>query len=354
MVTTKQTRHADSLADDNEAVVSVEDLAVHFPTRDRQTVKAVDGIDFAIAPGETFGIIGESGSGKTTVGRALAGLLRPSAGRIYYGNQDVSKLSRRAYRRLRRNYQIIFQDPHAALNPRMTILNSVQEPMVIMGQGNVASRRRRALELLGRAGLAPEVAMRYPHELSGGQKQRVNIARALTLQPKFIVCDEVTAALDVSIRGDILNLFAELQQEFGLTYACITHDIAVVAHASDRIAVMYLGKMVEVGPTKELTERPLHPYTEALLSAESIPLPSDLRHTRRRIRLEGEIPSPVSPPCGCRFRTRCPAATALCERQAPEWRKLKSDHWVACHYATSDGPPAAGHAEQHTEGAPDE
>lgn len=327
-------------------VMTVDDLAVHFSTRDRETVKAVDGVSFAVHAGETFGIIGESGSGKTTVGRALVGLLSPTRGRILYGERDVATLSRREYRRLRRDYQIIFQDPHAALNPRMTILNSVQEPMQIMKQGNAQTRRRTALDMLERSGLTPEIAARYPHELSGGQKQRVNIARALTLQPRFMVCDEVVAALDVSIRGDILNLFAELQREFGLTYAFITHDISVVSHISDRIAVMYLGNLAEVGPAEALTRHPLHPYTEALLSAEPTPLPSDMRDASRRIRLEGEIPSPASPPSGCRFRTRCPAATPRCAEQVPEWRELAPAHWVACHYATPAGPPHAGHAGQ--------
>lgn len=325
----------------HEPVVTVEDLKIHFSTRDRETVKAVDGVSFAIRAGETFGIIGESGSGKTTVGRALVGLLQPTGGTIRYGAQNVAKLSRQEYRRLRRDYQIIFQDPHAALNPRMTILRSVMEPLEIMKEGTPASRRQTALEALERAGLSAQLAARYPHELSGGQKQRVNIARALTLRPKFIVCDEVVAALDVSIRGDILNLFAELQQEFGLTYAFITHDISVVSHISDRIGVMYLGRLAEIGPAEDVSSRPLHPYTEALLSAEPIPLPSDLRDKERRIRLTGEIPSPVSPPSGCRFRTRCPAATSLCAEQAPEWRELKPDHWVACHFATAEGPPPA-------------
>jgi len=330
-----------SAAAKGQAVVTVEDLCIHFATRDGQTVKAVDGVSFEIRAGETFGIIGESGSGKTTVGRALVGLLRASGGRIRYGDREVSGMSAREYRRLRRDYQIIFQDPHAALNPRMSILSSMVEPLEILGEGTPAERRRIALEALERAGLAPEIAARYPHELSGGQKQRVNIARALTLRPKFIVCDEVVAALDVSIRGDILNLFAELQRELGLTYAFITHDISVVSHISDRVGVMYLGRLAELGPAEAVTERPLHPYTQALLSAEPIPLPSDLRSKDKRIRLTGEIPSPVSPPSGCRFRTRCPAATSLCAEKAPQWRELAPDHWVACHFATAEGPPTA-------------
>lgn len=318
-------------------LVSVEDLRIHFATRDRQTVKAVDGVSFAILPGETFGIIGESGSGKTTLGRALVGLVPPTAGRIRYGGEDLRSLPRRRLRQLRRDYQIIFQDPHAALNPRMTILQSVQEPLEIMREGTPASRRRAALEALERAGLGPQLAERYPHQLSGGQKQRVNIARVLTLRPKFIVCDEVVAALDVSIRGAILNLFAELQQEFGITYAFITHDISVVSHISDRVAVMYLGQLMELGPTAAVTSRPLHPYTAALLSAEPQPLPSDMHTEKRRIQLAGEIPSPLAPPSGCRFRTRCPAARPQCAEQAPAWRELTPGHWVACHFATPAG-----------------
>lgn len=325
-------------------VVCVEDLGIHFATKDRETVKAVDGVSFGVRAGETFGIIGESGSGKTTLGRALVGLLPPTQGRILYQGQDLYRLPRRQLRQLRRDYQIIFQDPHAALNPRMTILQSVQEPLEIMREGSAASRRQIALEALERCGLGPQMAERYPHELSGGQKQRINIARALTLRPKFIVCDEVVAALDVSIRGAVLNLFAELQKELGITYAFITHDISVVTHISDRVGVMYLGRLAELGPTEAVTQRPLHPYTAALLSAEPLPQPSDMRDKSRRIQLKGEIPSPISPPSGCRFRTRCPAAQPLCAEQVPAWRELAPEHWVACHFATADGPPPHVHS----------
>jgi oligopeptide/dipeptide ABC transporter ATP-binding protein len=220
----------------------------------------------------------------------------------------------------------------------MTIIDSVVEPLEIMGEGDHASRHRRGIEVLERVGLAAEAADRYPHQLSGGQKQRVNIARVLTLRPKVIVCDEVVAALDVSIRGDVLNLFADLQREFGLTYVFITHDISVVSHISDRIAVTYLGKLMELGPAEDVVERPLHPYTRALLSAEPIPLPSHLR-VDRRIILEGEIPSPVAPPSGCRFRTRCPSVQPRCAKEVPAWRDVKPGHRVACHFATADGPP---------------
>ncbi|SNT63470.1 peptide/nickel transport system ATP-binding protein [Tardiphaga sp. OK246] len=324
---------------DSGGILAVRDLRILFPTRDgRDTVKAIDGMDFEVRAGETFGIIGESGSGKTTLGRALVSLLPPSHGQILHDGTDPAALSTSAFRKHRRDYQIIFQDPNAALNPRMTIIDSVVEPLEIMGEGDHASRHRRGIEVLERVGLAAEAADRYPHQLSGGQKQRVNIARVLTLRPKVIVCDEVVAALDVSIRGDVLNLFADLQREFGLTYVFITHDISVVSHISDRIAVTYLGKLMELGPAEDVVERPLHPYTRALLSAEPIPLPSHLR-VDRRIILEGEIPSPVAPPSGCRFRTRCPSVQPRCAKEVPAWRDVKPGHRVACHFATADGPP---------------
>jgi peptide/nickel transport system ATP-binding protein/oligopeptide transport system ATP-binding protein len=299
-------------------------------------VKAVDGVDFDIREGETFGIIGESGSGKTTIGRALAGLLPPTEGRILYDGEDLRGMGRRAWRERRRQYQIVFQDPNAALNPRMTILESLMEPLRIRGGMTRREMREAALASLDRAGLRAEMAERHPHELSGGQKQRVNIARVLPLNPRLIVCDEVVAALDVSIRGEILNLFSELQREHGIAYAFIAHDLAVVAQVSDRIAVTYLGRFMELAPAGELMERPLHPYTQALLSAEPRPLPSHLRE-ERRIELKGEIPSPVSPPSGCRFRTRCPYAQEICAQQTPEWREVRPDHRVACHFAGPEG-----------------
>lgn len=327
----------------DDTVLAVCGLRVLFPTRDgRDTVKAIDGMDFEVRSGETFGVIGESGSGKTTLGRALVSLLPPTDGQVLHGGVDPAKLTNRAFRKHRRDYQIIFQDPNAALNPRMTIIDSVVEPMEIMGEGDPNWRRHRGIEMLERVGLPADAADRYPHQLSGGQKQRVNIARVLTLRPKVIVCDEVVAALDVSIRGDVLNLFADLQREFGLTYVFITHDISVVSHISDRIAVTYLGKLMELGPVEDVVERPLHPYTRALLSAEPMPLPSHLRRDRRII-LEGEIPSPVAPPSGCRFRTRCPSVQRRCAEEVPAWRDVKPGHRVACHFATAGGPPPDNH-----------
>ncbi|MDR3467223.1 MAG: ATP-binding cassette domain-containing protein [Xanthobacteraceae bacterium] len=323
----------------DDPIVTVENLRILFPTRDgKDTVKAVDGIDFDVRAGETLGIIGESGSGKTTLGRALVSLIKPTEGRILHRGLDPATLTGAAFRRHRRDYQIVFQDPNAALNPRMTILDSVIEPAEIMKDGDDHTRRDAGLAALARVGLPRDLAERYPHQLSGGQKQRVNIARVLMLRPKVIVCDEVVAALDVSIRGDILNLFADLQREFGLTYVFITHDISVVSHISDRIVVTYLGKLMELGPAEAVVERPLHPYTQALLSAEPVPLPSALR-TSRRIVLEGEIPSPVAPPSGCRFRTRCPVAQPRCAAEVPAWREIKPGHRVACHFSTIEGPP---------------
>jgi oligopeptide/dipeptide ABC transporter ATP-binding protein len=322
---------------DMAPILSVRDLRVEFPTGDRRaTVKAVGGVSFDIRRGETFGLIGESGSGKTTIGRAVVHLVEPTGGRILHDGVDAASLSKEEFRKARRNWQIVFQDPNAALNPRMTILNSVQEPLNIIAERPMAERRRIAVEAMERVGLSPEIGARYPHQLSGGQKQRVVIARTLTMQPDFIVCDEVVAALDMSIRGDVLNLFAELQRELGLTYLFITHDLSVVSHISDRVAVAYLGGLVEMGPAEKVTEEALHPYTRALLSAEPAALPSHLREGRRII-LEGEIPSPVDPPSGCHFRTRCPHARDLCANKTPEWRELLTDHWVACHFANADG-----------------
>lgn len=316
-----------------DAVIEVRNLRIRFPVNGgTETVKAVDGVDFSVLAGETFGIIGESGSGKTTIGRALAGLLEPTEGDILYEGDDLRRLSRREYRERRRRYQIIFQDPNASLNPRKTILESLMEPMVIKGGMSREEMRRKAMESLDRAGLRADLAERYPHQLSGGQKQRVNIARILPLEPKFVVCDEVVAALDVSIRGEILNLFNTLQRDLGLSFAFIAHDISVVAHVSDRIAVTYLGRFMELGNTEDVIHRPLHPYTAALLSAEPEPLPAAMR-TSRRMQLKGEIPSPISPPSGCRFRTRCPFAAERCTAEVPEWREMRPGQFVACHFA---------------------
>ncbi|MEI8304486.1 MAG: oligopeptide/dipeptide ABC transporter ATP-binding protein [Burkholderiales bacterium] len=323
----------------SEPLITVEDLKVHFATgKGGESVKAVDGVSFAVRAGETFGVIGESGSGKSTLGRALVMLLKPTAGGLRLGGTDPHQLGAAALRRLRRDYQVVFQDPNAALNPRMTIGDSVREPLDIAGGVPLAERRARARAALERVGLGAEYAERYPHELSGGQKQRVNIARVLMLRPRLIVCDEVVAALDVSIQADVLNLFADLQREFGLTYVFITHDLGVVSHVSDRIAVMYLGRFVELADAQALADAPRHPYTQALLSSEPVPLPAAMRTTEKQI-LVGEIPSPIDPPSGCRFRTRCPKAAPECAAREPEWREVSPGHWVACHFVS--GPLAS-------------
>lgn len=317
-------------------ILSVRDLRVEFPTADRRaTLKAVDGVSFDVRRGETFGIIGESGSGKTTIGRAIVHLNTIAGGQILHDGIDPQTMTRADFRKARREWQIVFQDPNAALDRRMTILASTMEPLDIAGTGSREERRAKALAALSRVGLVPEVGDRYPHQLSGGQKQRVVIARTLTISPKLVVCDEVVAALDMSIRGDVLNLFAELQRDLGLTYVFITHDLSVVSHISDRIAVTYLGRFMELGPTEQVMDQPLHPYTRALLSAEPSALPARLR-APRRIVLQGEIPSPVDPPSGCRFRTRCPFAQEPCATRVPEWRELATDHWVACHFAGTE------------------
>jgi peptide/nickel transport system ATP-binding protein/oligopeptide transport system ATP-binding protein len=314
-------------------ILKVENLEIAFLGRKRgQSVRAVDNVSFAVRKGETFGIIGESGSGKSTVGRCVVCLLPPTGGRVTHFDKNPFAMSSAELRKHRRSFQIIFQDPNAALDPRMTIVESVREPLDVAGIGTSDERTRRALAILDRVALAPDLAYRYPHEISGGQKQRANIARALVLEPTLIVCDEVVAALDVSIQADMLNLFADLQREFNLTYLFISHDLRVVAHVSDRVAVMYFGKIVELGPAGALMDRPLHPYTQALMSAEPEPVPARLRN-KQRIILKGEIPSALDPPTGCRFHTRCPIAVAECSQREPEWREIAPARFVACHFA---------------------
>jgi oligopeptide/dipeptide ABC transporter ATP-binding protein len=330
-------------------ILTVDELEIAFPARQRhQFIRAVDGVGFRVAQGETFGVIGESGSGKSTLGRCIVCLVRPTSGRVLHDGENPFALNASELRRHRRSFQIIFQDPNAALDPRMTILDSVREPLDVAGIGSAEERRRQALATLDRVALSPELAGRYPHEISGGQKQRANIARALVLEPRLIVCDEVVAALDVSIQADMLNLFADLQREFSLTYVFISHDLRVVAHVSDRVAVMYFGKLVELGPAQALMMQPLHPYTQALLSAEPEPVPARLR-SKQRIILQGEIPSPLAPPSGCRFHTRCPLAVAECSAREPELREIAPGHFAACHFAgnsaavsASEGKAVAG------------
>lgn len=306
-------------------------LTVRFavPGDRRAELVAVDRVTLSVFDGETVSVIGESGSGKSTLARALVCLQRPSAGQVLHGAVDPYGLSRAALRRHRRDYQIIFQDPNSALNPRRTILQSIREPLDFFATMNRGEREAAALANLVRVGLSEDMADRHPTELSGGQKQRVTIARALTLRPRVLVCDEAIAALDVSIQADILNLLADIQREFGLSYLFITHNISVARHVSDRIAVMYLGQIIEMSTGEKLATDSLHPYTKALLTIE----PSLSVRTRTSAVLKGEIPSPISPPSGCRFRTRCPFAAPRCISEEPPLRDFGTDQAVACHFA---------------------
>jgi oligopeptide/dipeptide ABC transporter ATP-binding protein len=326
----------------SDVLVRVDGLEVHFPPKRRggDPIRAVDGVSFEVHRGETLGLVGESGCGKSTTGLALLRLVEPTSGRVDFDGVDLRTLSRRELRRFRRRAAMIFQDPYASLDPRRAVGDAVGEALDIHGlhQGK-RERPRRIAELLERVGLHPDVAERYPHEFSGGQRQRVGIARALAMEPDFIVCDEPIAALDVSIQAQVMNLLAELQDEFGLTYLFIAHDLAAVQHVSDRIAVMYLGRIVEVAERRDLYTAPAHPYTRALLSA--IPLPDPAREReRQRIRLVGEVPSPADPPSGCRFRTRCPEVFEACGRLDPDLQLVAhGTHRAACLLHGEEGQP---------------
>lgn len=316
----------------HEILVRVENVTVHFDRgKGKAPLRAIDGVSFDVSAGETLGIIGESGSGKSTLARALVQLQRLTAGCITLSDIDPTTLSAAELREFRQNFQIIFQDPRAALNPRMTIGALIAEPLEIQGIGTSEGREARVRELLETVELGPDYYSRYPHQLSGGQRQRVNIARALAVRPKLLVCDEVVAALDVSIQAGILNLFKDLQEEFGLTYVFITHDLGVAAYLSDRIAVMYLGCIVEMGTRAQVIGSPLHPYTRALMETAPEAVPASQRAAK--VPLQGEIPSPLAPPSGCRFRTRCPMALDICAVQVPEWREFRPAQFVACHRA---------------------
>jgi oligopeptide transport system ATP-binding protein len=318
-------------------LVRVDNLTKHFPIlrgiivqRQIGSIEAVDKVSFSIREGETLGLVGESGCGKSTTGRTILQLYQATSGKVFYRDTDLTGLKGEKLRLARRDMQMIFQDPYASLNPRMTVGNIIAEPLEVHSIGDRSERRERVQELLQLVGLSPHFVNRYPHEFSGGQRQRIGVARALALNPEFLVLDEPISALDVSIQAQVVNLLEELQDTFGLTYLFIAHDLSMVRHISDRTAVMYLGKIVELATRNELYTHPLHPYTQALLSA--VPIPDPIKERKRqRIILEGSVPSPANPPKGCRFHPRCPLAIDICQQEEPEWREVVPDHWVACH-----------------------
>ena len=325
-----------------EPLLVVRDLHKHYPVsggligQHKMTLRAVDGISFTLARGETLGLVGESGCGKSTAGKALMRLIEPTAGSVRLNGIEITNLSRRELHAQRRQMQAVFQDPYSSLNPKMTAGALVAEPLINFGLGNAVARRARVEDLFGRVGLRPADMAKYPHEFSGGQRQRLGIARALAPGPALVVGDEPVSALDVSVQAQVVNLLVRLQKEFGLAYLFIAHDLAVVRHISDRVAVMYLGRIVELAPTGALFAHPAHPYTQALL--EAIPIP-DPRRRRNRAVLRGEVPSPINPPTGCHFHPRCPIATERCRVDVPALRDLGAGHSAACHYAPA--PPAA-------------
>jgi len=327
----------------NDVLLRVDNLVKYFPIRQgiiiqKQigAVHAVDGISFDIRKGETLGLVGESGCGKSTTGRTILQLYRPTAGSVFFGDVDLVQLKGEELRKMRRYMQMIFQDPYASLNPRMTVGEIIGEPLIIHHMARGKEIQERVENLLELVGLNAAFSNRYPHEFSGGQRQRIGVARALALQPELIICDEPISALDVSIQAQVVNLLEDLQKQFGLTYLFIAHDLSMVRHICDRVAVMYLGIIVELTNQKELYNNPLHPYTQALLSAVPIPDPV-VEEQRRRIILEGDVPSPVNPPSGCRFRTRCPLAYSYCAEAQPDWREVQPGHFVACHRVSDTG-----------------
>ena len=322
----------------NKPFIEVEHLRQYFPAggfgKNRKYVQAVDDVSFTIAKGETLGLVGESGCGKTTTGRSMLRLYEPTGGKFTYDGETIFDVENKVYAEMlpyRKKMQIVFQDPYASLDPRMTVSDIVGEAIDVHKlAANKQERYDLIIEMLRRVGLNSEHANRYPHEFSGGQRQRVGIARALAVNPEFIVCDEPISALDVSIQAQVINMFEDLQEEMGLTYLFIAHDLSVVKHISDRIGVMYLGRMVELAESHELTEHPVHPYTKSLISAIPIADPK-IAKASKRIVLEGDVPSPLNPPSGCRFRTRCPYATEKCAEEVPVWREITDGHYVACH-----------------------
>lgn len=320
------------MAQTEEKLLEIKNLKKHFKVGRKQMLKAVDNISFDIYRGETFGLVGESGCGKSTAGRTILRLYNATEGEVNFEGENVhGKKSKKEMKTFNQKMQMIFQDPYASLNPRMTVMDIVAEGIDIHGLAENASERKdRVFELLETVGLNREHANRYPHEFSGGQRQRIGIARALSVDPEFIIADEPISALDVSIQAQVVNLMQQLQRDRGLTYLFIAHDLSMVKHISDRVGVMYLGNMAEVASSDDVYEDPLHPYTQALLSAIPVPDP-EVERTRERMIIEGDVPSPIAPPSGCRFRTRCPHAMDVCAKETPKWQEVKNDHWVACH-----------------------
>lgn len=318
-------------------LLEVKNLVKHFPVRSgvlskvKAYVRAVDGVSFDLAPQETLGLVGESGCGKSTAGRTILRLIEPTSGEIVFNGVDIATLAPEAMRQLRREMQIIFQDPYASLHPRMTVGNIIGEPFKVHREASGRERQDRVADLMRKVGLRPEHMRRYPHEFSGGQRQRIGLARALALNPRLIVADEPVSALDVSIQAQVINLLEDLQEEFGVTYIFISHDLSVVQHSCDRIAVMYLGEIVEIAEADELVMAPRHPYTAALLSAVPIPEPKAKRN-KQRVILSGDVPSPVNPPSGCRFHTRCPHQESQCRTERPELHEYSPGHFAACHF----------------------
>ena len=330
---------------DQEYLLEVKHLKKYFRSGSRlfaskkrsQMVRAVDDVSFSIKPGQTLGVVGESGCGKSTTGNTIIRLLEKTDGQVFFQGQEISALSKKEMDAVRPNIQMIFQDPYSSLNPRMRVFDIIAEPLrthhVCKSQEEL---RQRVLEMMTVVGLQPDHAYRYPHEFSGGQRQRIGIARALALRPKLIICDEPVSSLDVSIQAQVLNLLAKLQKEFNLSYIFIAHGLPTVKHVSDRIAVMYLGQLVELADTEELFSSPCHPYTEGLLAAVPIPDPA-LRKQRKGVQLKGDLPSPVNPPSACRFHTRCAHCQQICSQQVPEWREIRPGHFVACHFPLENG-----------------
>lgn len=329
MMDTKESKNEAGVTSESRGpLLQVKGLKKYFKVN-KQHLKAVENVTLDIYEGETVGLVGESGCGKSTAGRAIIRLYQPTAGDVYFNGENINQYSGKKLKQLRRDIQMIFQDPYASLNPRMTVEDIIGEALDIHGLARGKKRKERILELLVLVGLDAEHISRFPHEFSGGQRQRIGIARALAVEPRFIVCDEPISALDVSIQAQVVNLLQNLQKQMGLTYLFIAHDLSMVKYISDRILVMYLGNMMELGSSDELHENPLHPYTQALLSA--VPVPDPKLKDRERIVVSGDVPSPLNPPSGCVFRTRCPHAMDICANQVPEWKEVRENHFTACH-----------------------